>query len=353
MSRPAILVVGGAGYIGAHTCKALHHAGYAPVVFDNLSTGHAGFVKWGPLVKGDIRNAEACAAAIRAHKAVAVVHFAASALVGESMIDPEKYYDNNVVGTLSLLRGMRMAGCTAIVFSSSCATYGAPDLMPIEEDTRQNPVNPYGASKLAAERILADYDHAYGLRSVCLRFFNACGADLEGELGELRDPETHLIPRAMMAIQGHIEDFAVFGSDFPTPDGTAIRDYVHVADLASAHLRAVRLLLNGYAGGAFNLGAGRGYSVKQVLDAIAVDTGEKLPVVAGARRPGDPAVLVADASRAGRELDFAPAFSDLATIVRTAWAWHRVHIRAGGCGKSLCLAGRRCAELHAVAKTSL
>jgi UDP-glucose 4-epimerase/UDP-arabinose 4-epimerase len=237
--------------------------------------------------------------------------------------DPAKYYDNNVVGTLSLLAGMRAAGCDALVFSSTCAIYGQPAQVPIVEDTRPDPVNPYGASKLMVERILADFRPAYGLRSIALRYFNACGADPDNEIGELRDPETHLIPRAMMALQGHISDFAVFGADFETPDGTATRDYIHVADLADAHVAALGQLLAGSPGSAFNLGTGRGYSVMEVLHAIEREAGERLPTVTGPRRAGDPAVLIADPARARRELGFDPVRSDLETIVRTAWAWHR------------------------------
>jgi UDP-glucose 4-epimerase/UDP-arabinose 4-epimerase len=318
-----ILVVGGAGYVGSHTCKALSKAGYTPLVFDNLSTGHKNFVKWGPLVQGDIRDTSAVLHAIRFHKAKAVLHFAASAYVGESVTDPQKYYENNVTGSLSLLRGMLEAGCKKLVFSSSCAIYGEPDELPIRETAPQNPVNPYGTSKLMVERILSDYAPAYGLDSTALRYFNASGADPEGELGELRDPETHLIPRAMMAVQGYISNFAVFGNDYPTPDGTAIRDYIHVSDLAEAHVAALQHLLAGKASGAFNLGAGRGYSVKQVLDAIAAETGESLPVSEASRREGDPPVLVADVSLSHTELGFAPRLSDLKTIVETAWAWHR------------------------------
>ena len=251
------------------------------------------------------------------------MHFAAFALVGESVTDPAKYYDNNVTGTLSLLAGMRQAGCDALVFSSTCAIYGQPEQVPIVEDTRPDPVNPYGASKLMIERVLADFRPAYGLRSVALRYFNACGADPDTEIGELRDPETHLIPRAMMALQGHIPDFAVFGTDFETPDGTAIRDYIHVADLADAHVSALRLLLAGAPGGVFNLGTGRGYSVLEVLRAIERETGERLPDASGPRRAGDPAELIADPARARDGLGFAPSRSDLETIVRTAWAWHR------------------------------
>ena len=319
----AVLVAGGAGYVGAHTCKSLARAGFLPVVLDNLSTGHREFVRWGPLVQADLHDTSTITDTIRRHDCVAVLHFAAFALVGESVTEPAKYYDNNVTGTLSLLAGMRAAGCDALVFSSTCAVYGQPAQVPIVEDTRPDPINPYGASKLMVERILADFRPAYGLRSIALRYFNACGADPDNEVGELRDPETHLIPRAMMALQGHISDFAVFGTDFETPDGTAIRDYVHVADLADAHVAALRHLLSGAPGGVFNLGTGRGHSVREVLDAIEREAGERLPDVTGPRRAGDPAVLVADPVRARSELGFDPMLSDLATIVRTSWAWHR------------------------------
>jgi UDP-arabinose 4-epimerase len=323
VSLGAILVTGGAGYVGAHACKALRRSGYTPVVLDNLSTGHESFVRWGPLVQGDLRNTEAVLAAIRSHKAEAVLHFAASAYVGESVANPQKYYENNVGGSLSLLRAMLEADCRKLVFSSSCAIYGEPEQLPISETALKNPVNPYGASKLMVERMLSDYGRAYPIQSIALRYFNASGADPEGELGELRDPETHLIPRAMMAIQGYIPDFAVFGSDYDTPDGTPIRDYIHVCDLADAHVAALRRLLTGEPGGAFNLGTGRGYSVKQVLDAIAAETGASLSVLSGPRREGDPAELVAQASLSRSELRFDPRLSDLKTIIRTAWHWHR------------------------------
>jgi UDP-arabinose 4-epimerase len=321
--RPRVLVIGGAGYIGAHTCRALASTGFDPIAFDNLSTGHRDFVRWGPLVEGDIRNTAAVTEAVRSFEAVAAIHFAACAYVGESVVEPQKYYENNVLGTLSLLRGLFGAGCKKLVFSSTCAVYGQPERVPIDEAARPEPVNPYGRSKLMVEQILADFATAYSLNSVILRYFNACGASPEGHIGELRDPETHLIPRAMMALQGHIDDFRVFGSDYPTPDGTAIRDYVHVDDLAEAHVAALRLLLAGRRGDTFNLGTGQGYSVKQVLNAIETETGERLPAANGPRRPGDPAVLVADAARARALLGFSPRVSGLATIVRTAWAWHR------------------------------
>lgn len=320
---PAILVTGGAGYVGAHACKALASAGFRPVVFDNLSTGHRDFVRWGPLVEADIRQAAAVERAIRAHGVEAVLHFAASSYVRESMQDPAKYYDNNVVGSLSLLAGMRAAGCDRIVVSSTCAVYGEPDLVPINESTPPCPVNPYGASKLMTERILADYGRAYGLRSVCLRYFNACGADEAAELGELRDPETHLIARALMSLQGHIQDFAVYGADFATQDGTAVRDYVHVADLADAHVMSLRLLLGGGPSSLFNLGTGRGHSVREVLRAIGDVTGQLVPEVQAGRQTGEPGLLIADPVLARERLGFAPRRSDLQTIIRTAWAWHR------------------------------
>ncbi len=318
-----MLVTGGAGYVGAHTCKALAAAGFAPIVLDNLSTGHRNFVRWGPLVEGDIADTAAVLDILKEQPIRAVLHFAACAYVGESVSDPRKYYDNNVVATLTLLNAMMEAGCDKIVFSSSCAVYGEPDEVPIRETAPKNPLSPYGASKMIVERALSDYGRAYGLKSIALRYFNAAGADRDGEVGELRDPETHLIPRAMMSLQGRISDFAVFGGDYPTPDGTAVRDYIHVSDLAAAHVAALRELLDGHSGGAFNLGTGRGLSVKMVLDAISAETGEQLAVSHTLRRPGDPAELVADASLAVRELGWTPKLSDLDTIVRTAWAWHR------------------------------
>lgn len=319
-----ILVVGGAGYIGAHTCKALKTAGYTPVVYDNLCLGHRDFVRWGPLVEGDIRDSDAVKAAIEAHDCKAVMHFAAFAYVGESVTDPAKYYENNVIGTLGLLDGMRKAGCDKLVFSSTCAVYGEPGTLPITENTLPAPVNPYGRSKLMCESILTDYAHAYDINFTALRYFNASGDDADSEIGELREVETHLIPRALMALQGYIDDFQVFGSDFPTPDGTAIRDYIHVSDLADAHVAALGRLLKGAKGGAiYNLGIGHGYSVGDVLAMIADVTGQSLPAPRGDRRPGDPAQLVADAAKARAELGFAPRHSDLRNIIETAWRWHQ------------------------------
>src|SRR5262249_6463918 len=288
-----------------------------------FSLGHREFVKWGPVAEADIRNAAAVTDICQAHGVVAAIHFAACAAVAESVADPAKYYDNNVAGTLSLLDGLRNAGVNVIVFSSSCAVYGTPETQPITEDTAANPINPYGASKLMVERILEDYGRAYGLRWSALRYFNASGADFESEIGEFRIQETHLIPRAMMWIQGHIEDFRVFGTDYPTPDGTAIRDFIHVSDLAEAHIMALRQLLAGDPGGRFNLGSGSGHSVQQVLSEIARATGARFRTVTGQRRPGDPAILVADPARSVAKLGFVAERSSLETIVRSAWAWHQ------------------------------
>jgi UDP-glucose 4-epimerase len=320
--RPIILVTGGAGYIGSHACRALVQAGYRPVVYDNLSTGHRSFVA-GPLVVGDLLDRAALARVFAQHEIAAVMHFAAASLVGESMADPQKYYINNVNGTLALLEAMRAAGCQRLVFSSTGAVYGNADSQALPETYPCAPINTYGATKWMIERILADYRSAYGFGAFCLRYFNASGADASGGIGELRDNETHLIPRAMMALQGHLSDFAVFGTDYATPDGTAIRDYIHVVDLAAAHVAALKLLLQGHKGGAFNLGTGTGFSVHEILAAIAAETGRNVPHVIKPRRAGDPAFLVADPAAARDVLKFTPRHSDLQTIIRTAWAWHR------------------------------
>ncbi|UPJ41165.1 UDP-glucose 4-epimerase GalE [Bradyrhizobium sp. 40] len=319
--RPTVLVTGGAGYIGSHACRALTAAGYQPVVYDNLSTGHRGFVA-GPLVTGDLLDGATLARAFAEHNITAVMHFAAASLVGESMTDPQKYYINNVQGTLSLLQAMRNAGCHRIVFSSTGAVYGNADSKELPEDFPCAPINPYGASKWMIERMLADYRSAYGFGAFCLRYFNASGADPAGGIGELRDNETHLIPRAMMALQGHV-DFAVFGEDYDTPDGTAIRDYIHVTDLAAAHVAGLKLLEQEHAGGSFNLGTGSGFSVREILTAIRQETGREVPHTVKPRRSGDPTYLVADPSAARKVLNFVPRHSDLPTVIRTAWAWHQ------------------------------
>ena len=321
MQQKSILVTGGAGFIGAHACKALARAGYVPVAYDNLTTGFETSVRFGPLVQGDVRNSAQVADALRAHQAVAIVHFAASAYVGESVSDPGKYYDNNVGGIIALLAGAREAGVNRLVFSSSCATYGEPDKLPISEDTLQRPINPYGRTKLMCEDILRDYAPAYDLRYAALRYFNAAGADPEGELGEKHDPETHLIPLAMLAAAGKRAELGIYGTDYDTPDGTCIRDYIHVADLARAHVLAVQYLLEGGASVAMNLGSGQGMSVRQIIGAIETYTGKPLPVREEPRRAGDPPVLTADPSLAFEKLGFRTELSDIDTIVRHAAPW--------------------------------
>jgi len=318
-----VLVTGGAGYIGSHACKALALAGFVPVTYDNLVFGHRSAVRWGPLVHGDILDRAALDAALRAWQPVAVMHFAAFAYVGESVTHPGKYYRNNVAGSLTLLEAMRDAGVGQLVFSSTCATYGVPQAMPIAEDHPQSPINPYGASKLMVERMLRDFDVAHGLRSISLRYFNAAGADPERETGEHHDPETHLIPLVLDAAAGVRPDVTVFGDTYPTPDGTCIRDYIHVGDLAQAHVLALQALLAGAATTAYNLGNGQGFSVRQVIDAARAVTGLAVPVRMGPRRAGDPPELVGDASRIRTELGWAPRHAELADIVGTAWRWHQ------------------------------
>ncbi len=317
----SVLVTGGAGYIGSHACKALAQAGYLPVTYDNLSRGHRHAVRWGPLVEGDIADRAAITAAIKSHRVAAVMHFAAFAYVGESGTDPALYYRNNVVGTLALLDAMREAGADRIVFSSTCATYGLPDSVPIAETTPQRPVNAYGETKLAVERALYWYGQAYGLRSAALRYFNAAGCDRGGEIGEEHEPETHLIPLVLRAALGSAPPVSIFGTDYPTPDGTAIRDYIHVEDLASAHVRALDYLDKGGANIAVNLATGRGYSVREIIAAVARAAGRAVPQRETARRPGDPASLVADPSLARSVLGWQAECSGLDNIIGTALAW--------------------------------
>jgi UDP-arabinose 4-epimerase len=317
----AVLVAGGAGYIGSHCCKALARAGYLPVTYDNLVYGHEWAVKWGPLERGDILDRARLDQVLAAYRPSAIVHFAAFAYVGESVADPGKYYRNNVVGSLTLLEAARDHQVDRFVFSSSCATYGGPAMVPIHEGVPQRPINPYGASKLMVERMLGDFGAAHGLRSIALRYFNAAGADRDGEIGEDHEPETHLIPLALDAASGRRPNVTVFGADYDTPDGTCVRDYIDVADLADAHLDALRVLEAGAATDAFNLGAGRGYSVREVIDTVARVTGRRPQVVMGARRPGDPAVLVSDATKACNQLGWSPKISNLEEIIRSAWVW--------------------------------
>jgi len=315
------LVTGGAGYIGSHTCKMLARAGHTPIVFDNLSTGHADAVKWGPLCVGDLLDAGALDAAFETHQPDIVIHFAALAYVGVSMQDPASYYRVNVGGTQSLLDAMRHHDVARIVLSSSCATYGIPAVLPITEDTPQHPVNPYGFTKLITERMAADYERAYGLRWIALRYFNAAGADPEGELGERHDPETHAIPLAIGAALGTGSAFKVMGTDYPTPDGSAVRDYVHVNDLADAHLRAMTHLLQGGDSGAFNLATGRGTSVLELLDAVRAATGKPVNAMRAPRRAGDPPALYAQADKAQRVLGWKPQYMDIGPMVETAAKW--------------------------------
>lgn len=318
--KPGVLVTGGAGFIGSHACKWLAEAGVRPIVLDNLSTGHADAVKWGPLVRADVRDRDAVAKALRDHRVQTVMHFAASAYVGQSMQDPALYYDNNVAGMIGLLAACRAAGVRRVVLSSSCATYGIPDRLPITEDTPQRPINPYGWTKLICEQMLADHARAYGVSYVALRYFNAAGADPDGMLRERHDPETHLIPLALMAAAGQIERLDVMGGDYDTPDGTCIRDYIHVADLAAAHVAAWRHVQASGPGAALsvNLGTGQGASVLEVIETVQKVTGCRVPYVMRDRRPGDPAILLADASKAQQSLGFAPKWPNLAAMVRDA-----------------------------------
>ena len=317
-----ILVTGGAGYVGAHACKALASRGFLPIVYDNLVHGHRESVKWGPLEVGDIADRAALDAVIERHRPVAVMHFAAFTYVGESVADPGKYYRNNVAGTLSLLEAMRDSGIDRLVFSSTAATYGTPKIVPIQEDAPKVPINPYGQSKLAAEKMIADFSAAHMLRAVRLRYFNAAGADPDGEIGELHDPESHLIPLAMQAVTGDGPPLTLFGDDYPTPDGTCIRDYIHVTDLADAHVRALDWLATISGAHAFNLGTGNGASVREILDAVERVAGKPVPHSIGPRRAGDPAELVSDPGKANDVLGWTPQMSDLDTIVKTAWVWH-------------------------------
>ncbi len=325
-----VLVAGGAGYIGSHMVKALGRSGHAVTVFDNLSTGHADAVGGVALLRGDLRRPADLAAAFGSGKFDAVMHFAACCYVGESVQEPGKYYENNVVGSLNLLEAMKAAGVGRLVFSSTCATYGDPQRLPLDERHPQQPVNPYGMTKFAAERAMEDYGRAYGLRTVALRYFNAAGCDPDGELGERHDPEPHLIPlvlrEALRVRAGGAPEataLSVHGSDFDTPDGTCVRDYVHVSDLCDAHLLALRGLQGTQAPplDAFNLGNGRGFSVLEVIEACSAVTGLEIRYKMGSRRAGDPPALVADARRAREVLGWSPRYSALPDIVRTAWDW--------------------------------
>jgi UDP-glucose 4-epimerase len=326
MAKTKVLVTGGAGYIGSHAVLALQQSGYEVVILDNLVYGHQDLVDRAlktELVVGDTNDRILLEELFKKHDFAAVMHFSAYAYVGESVQSPDKYYRNNVVGTLTLLEAMRDAGIKQFVFSSTCATYGNPEKIPLTEDHPQNPINPYGATKLMVERILKDFDVAYGLRSVCFRYFNAAGADPEGRLGEDHNPETHLIPLVLMAAMAKRESISIFGLDYPTPDGTCIRDYIHVTDLATAHVLGLEYLLQGGNSDVFNLGNGNGFSVKEVIDTARKVTGREISVVESDRRPGDPPVLVGSSAKAINILGWQPQYADLEQILAHAWQWHQ------------------------------
>ena len=317
-----VLVTGGAGYVGSHACKALAGAGFVPVTVDNLARGHAGAVRWGPLVTGELADSSLLARVLAQYRPVGVLHFAALAYVGESVQRPDRYYTNNVGGSLGLLNALQAQSAPPLVFSSSCAVYGIPTTPLLAEDHPTEPINPYGRSKLMVETMLRDFDAAHGQRSVSLRYFNAAGADPGGEIGEQHDPETHALPLAIAAALGWLPHFDILGSDYPTADGTAVRDYVHVSDLAAAHVAALRYLLAGGVTTALNLGTGTGHSVRQLLESVQRITGRPIAGRAQPRRPGDPPRLVADTARAARVLDWRARHSSLDEIVATAVRWH-------------------------------
>lgn len=323
MGKPVILVVGGAGYIGSHMVLDLLRAGYPVVTLDNLSRGHRDLLPGGEFIEGDLGNPADLQKVFAHHPVRAVMHFAAHSQVGESVEQPLMYYRNNVANTIGLLEAMQQAGVRHFIFSSTAAVYGEPEQVPIPEDHPRSPTNPYGATKLAVERLLADLSPASGLTWSVLRYFNAAGADASGRVGERHEPETHLIPLVLQVATGQRSGIRIFGDDYPTPDGTCLRDYVHVSDLTRAHLLALEALLAGNGNSIYNLGNSTGYSVRQVIEAARRITGHPIPADSAARRAGDPAVLVADSSRVRAELGWQPAYEDIDAIIRTAWAWHQ------------------------------
>lgn len=321
-TKTPILVVGGAGYIGSHVCKELAQAGYYPITFDNLSTGHSYAVKWGPFIKGDLSDSKALDQVFMKFRPKAVLHFAGSSLVVESINDPGKYYLNNVACTVNLLEAMKRHNVQYLVFSSTCATYGNPQFTPITESHPQTPISPYGRSKKMLEDIARDYEQAYGLKTVALRYFNAAGADLETEIGENHSPESHLIPLVIETAMGLRQKIKIFGTDFETEDGTAIRDYIHVKDLAKAHHQALKWLLKNKSSNYLNLGTGQGVSVQQIVTAVEKHCNKTICVSKEKRRTGEPPILVANAAHACEVLDWKPEYSDVQTIISTAWKWH-------------------------------
>lgn len=325
--KKMILVAGGAGYIGSHTNKLLQRAGYETVVLDNLSRGHRELVKRGEFVQGDLGDTGHIRRCFEEYPITAVMHFSAFADVGESVTDPANYYRNNVVNTINLLDAMREYSVKYFIFSSTCATYGVPERMPITEDHPQKPVNPYGRSKLMIEKILQDYEKAYGIKHVNLRYFNAAGADPEGEIGEWHEPETHLIPLAIYAALRCVDYLKIFGTDYPTKDGTCIRDYIHVCDLADAHIKALEYLRSSNKGDSFNLGNGDGYSVKEIIDIVKKISGKDFRVVKADRREGDPPVLISSHKKAEKILKWLPRYNAIDTIIETAWSWYEREAR--------------------------
>ena len=318
-----ILILGGAGYIGSHTNKLLSKNGYKTIVYDNLTYGHKSAVKWGEFILGDLDDVDELTNVFSKYDIKAVMHFAAFAYIGESVENPEKYYINNVSNTLNLLKVMNNFGCKKIIFSSTCATYGNPQYVPIDENHLQSPINPYGRSKLMIENILQDYNNAYDMKYISLRYFNAAGADIDCEIGEDHDPETHLIPLALDAAIGKREDIKLFGSDYETNDGSAIRDYIHVADIAQALMLAFEYLERGGSSDSFNLGNGEGYSVIEIIDAVKRVTKKDFKVTLRDKRVGDPARLIGDASKAKDILKWKPKYCEIEKIIQTAWDWHQ------------------------------
>ena len=318
-----ILITGGAGYIGSHTNKLISNNRFETIIFDNLSTGHPEFVKWGKLFEGDLSSVDDLNKVFSEYKIDAVIHFAASAYVGESMYDPQKYYFNNVVNTLNLLKTMRKYNCDKIIFSSSCATYGEPLYTPIDENHIQNPINPYGKSKYMIENILEDFSIAYNLKYISLRYFNAAGADLDLEIGEKHSPETHLIPLLLDAASGKSEKFKIFGSDYKTKDGTCIRDFIHVNDLAQAHLLSLESLLDSGESDIFNLGVGVGFSILDAINAVEKITSSQISTEIHDRRSGDPAILIASSDKIIKKLKWEPEYTDLISIIKSAYNWHK------------------------------
>lgn len=323
-----ILIVGGAGYVGSHTNKLLHQKGYKTVVFDNLIYGHKEFAKWGEFFLGDLSNTEQIRLCFQKFPIEAVMHFSAFAYVGESVTNPAKYYINNVANTLNLLETMREYGVKCFIFSSTCATYGEPVEIPITENHPQKPITPYGKSKLMVEEILKDYDRAYGMKHINLRYFNAAGADPEGEIGERHNPETHLIPLTIYAALGVTDSIKIYGTDYPTKDGTCIRDYIHVADLADAHMKAFEYVESTNKSDSFNLGNDIGHSVWDIINTTRKVSNGEFKVIESERRTGDPAVLISSSQKAKKILGWNPKYADIDTIIETAWNWHRRDIKS-------------------------